>query len=83
MTAFTVAGFCIEESENLTQSPEKALYPINEEAGKLITKKGSEQMRLLKRAFTAVALLAALLIIIFLVGRYGWEAWAGGRFPCL
>lgn len=57
-----------EESENLTQSPEKALYPINEEAGKLITKKGSEQMRLLKRAFTVVALLAALLIIIFLVG---------------
>ena len=37
-------------------------------------------MRLLKRAFTAVALLAALLIIIFLVGRYGWKL--GGFNAC-
>lgn len=37
-------------------------------------------MRLLKRAFTAVALLAALLIIVFLVGRYGWKL--GGFNAC-
>lgn len=37
-------------------------------------------MRLMKRAITAVALLAALLIIVFLMGRYGWKL--GGINAC-